>query len=65
MISSTLKQRTTIFLTPQIATQAKAEAVIQGITLTKLIEKALIKYLPKETIIKKINTREPVDRQKI
>ena len=27
---------------------------VEGITLTNLVEKALINYLPKETIIKKI-----------
>lgn len=47
-------QRVTIFLNPLISKQAKAEAVIQEITLTSLIEKALVKYLPKETVIKKV-----------
>jgi hypothetical protein len=47
-------QRVTIFLNPLISKQAKAEAVVQEITLTSLIEKALIKYLPKETVIKKV-----------
>lgn len=49
------KQRITIFLKPQLIKQAKAEAVVEEITLTQLIEKALIKYLPKETIIRKVN----------
>ena len=47
------KQRTTLFLTPAIAKQAKAQAVIEELSLTTLVERALIKYLPKETIIKK------------
>lgn len=47
-------QRVTIFLNPLISKQAKAEAVVQEITLTSLIEKALVKYLPKETVIKKV-----------
>lgn len=47
------KQRTTLFLNPSIVKQAKAQAVAEELTLTSLIEKALIKYLPKETVIKK------------
>lgn len=52
-MTSNKTQRVTIFLHPLISKQAKAEAVIQDITLTALIEKALVKYLPKETVIKK------------
>ena len=47
------KQRVTLFLNPSIAKHARAEAVVEEITLTRLVEKALIKYLPKETVIKK------------
>lgn len=50
---ATSKQRITIFLNPAIVIQAKAQAVIDKTTLTELIEKSLIKYLPKETVIKK------------
>jgi len=50
-------------MNPSIAKHAKAQAVVEEITLTELIEKALLSYLPKETIIKKPNIREPVDRQ--
>lgn len=57
------KQRITIFMEPAIAKHAKAQAVIEEITLTEIIEKALLKYLPKETIIKKVDLREPVVRQ--
>ncbi len=57
MTTKRKKQRVTLFLTPAIAKQAKAQAVIEEISLTKLVEKALIKYLPKETVIKKtVNT---------
>ena len=38
---------------PALAKHARAQAVVEDLTLTILIEKALIKYLPKETIIKK------------
>lgn len=47
------KQRVTLFLNPAIAKHARAEAVVQEISLTSLVEKALIEYLPKETVIKK------------
>lgn len=47
------KQRTTLFLNPELLKHAKAQAVIEEMTLTSLMEMALVKYLPKETIIKK------------
>jgi hypothetical protein len=50
-------QRVTLFLHPTITKQARAQAVIEDLTLTSLVEKALIKYLPKETIIKKIEIK--------
>jgi len=56
------KQRITIFMDPAIAKHAKAEAVIEEITLTELVENALLNYLPKETVIKKVNIREPTVR---
>lgn len=46
-------QRITLFMHPSIAKQARAQAVVEDLTLTALVEKALIKYLPKETVIKK------------
>lgn len=48
------KQRITLFLNPKIAKHARAQAVVEERTLTGLVEKALIAYLPKETIIKKV-----------
>ncbi len=47
------KQRVTLFLNPSLLTHAKAQAVVEGFSLTVLVERALIKYLPKETVIKK------------
>lgn len=47
------KQRVTLFLNPDLAKHAKAQAIIEEITLTDLVENALVKYLPKVTIIKK------------
>ena len=64
MTGNTTTQRTTIFLNSQIVTQAKAQAIVEGITLTKLIEIALIDYLPRETIIKKADFRDNIDQQK-
>lgn len=47
------KKRLTLFLHPSIIKQARAQAVIEDLTLTQLVEKALVLYLPEETIIKK------------
>ena len=41
-------------MNPSIAKHARAQAVVEDSTLTELVEKALIEYLPQETIIKKI-----------
>ncbi len=57
MANKNTKQRITLFINPAIAKQSKAQSVLEGITLTTLVEKALIKYLPKETVIKKIDLR--------
>lgn len=56
------KQRVTLFLNPGLLTHAKAQAVVKGISLTVLVERALLKYLPKETVIKKIEIREEVKK---
>ena len=47
------KQRVTLFLNPNLLKHAKAQAIVEESSLATLIEKALSKYLPKETIIKK------------
>lgn len=49
------KQRTTLFIKPTLVKQARAQAIVEDLTLTTLVERALIKYLPKETIIKKVD----------
>ena len=53
MITNNNKQRVTLFLNRNISKQAKAQAVFEELSLTSLVEKALINYLPKETVIKK------------
>ena len=55
------KQRLTIFVNPAIAKQARAQAVVEDTTLTSLVEKALINYLPTETVIKKACIRVDSD----
>lgn len=55
------KQRLTIFINPGVAKHAKAQAVVEDLTLTAFVEKALINYLPRETIIKKPVIREDFD----
>jgi hypothetical protein len=56
-MSTTNKQRLTLFVNSAIATQAKAQAIVEDKTLTALVEHALISYLPKETVIKKIDIK--------
>jgi len=53
-MSTNTKQRITLFINPSIAKQSKVQAVVEELTLTELVEKALIKYLPIETVIKKV-----------
>ena len=51
------KQRVTLFLNPDLLKQAKAQAIVDGLSLTSLVEKILIEYLPKETIIRRTDIR--------
>jgi hypothetical protein len=52
------RQRITLFLLPSLVKHAKAQAILEDLSLTDLVEKALINYLPAETIIKKPNLQE-------
>lgn len=52
-IKNTKKQRITLFISPSIVKHAKAQAILEDLSLTDYVEKALIKYLPTETVIKK------------
>lgn len=47
------KQRVTLFLDPELLKQAKAQAVLEEISLTALVEKSLNKYLPEKTVFNK------------
>ena len=50
------KQRITLFLDPTIVKHARAEAVVEDTTLTRLVEKALLEYLPEQTVIRRIDS---------
>ena len=52
------RQRITLFLFPLLVKHAKAQAILEDLSLTDLVEKAIINYLPSETVIKKINLHE-------
>jgi predicted HicB family RNase H-like nuclease len=60
-MTTNTKQRVTLFINPSIAKHAKAQAVVEELSLTTLVEKALINYLPKETVIKKTYIRVDPD----
>jgi hypothetical protein len=47
------KRRTTIFIKPSIVKHARAQAVVDDTTLSCIVERALLKYLPKVTVIEK------------
>jgi hypothetical protein len=48
------KQRVTLFLNPSIVKHARAQAVVEDLNLTDLVENALTNYLPTETVIRKV-----------
>lgn len=47
------RQRITLFLKPSIVRHARAAAILEDKTLTKIVEDALIAYLPEEIVLKK------------
>ena len=53
-MSNEEKKRITLFIRPSLVKHARAQAIVEDTTLTNLVEKALIQYLPKETVIKKV-----------
>jgi hypothetical protein len=48
------KKRVTLFIDPSIDKQARAQAILEELNFSSLIEKALISYLPPETIVRKL-----------
>lgn len=57
-MATSTKQRTTLFLNPLILKQSRAQAILEDLTLTEIVEKALLKYLPEKIVIKKIRGGE-------
>lgn len=55
-MSSIAKKRLTLFLNPAIIKHARVQAVFEELTLAALVEKAIVQYLPKEIIIKKVES---------
>jgi hypothetical protein len=53
-MTSNKKQRVTLFISRDIIKHARAQAVVEELNLTELVENALINYLPTETVIKKV-----------
>lgn len=47
------KQRVTLFLNPSLLKQARAQAIVEDLSLTAFIEKVLTRHLPKETVVRK------------
>lgn len=58
IMSTSTKQRVTLFLSPALILQARAQAIVENQTLTELISSALESYLPEEIIIKKAITSD-------
>jgi len=56
-MTTTNKQRLTLFINPAIIKQARVQAIVEESTLTHFVEKALVAYLPQEIIIKKPENR--------
>lgn len=54
-------QRVTLFINSTIVKHARAQAILEELTLTNLVEKALIKYLPKEIVLKKAEIKVDFD----
>ena len=52
-MTTTNKKRLTLFINPDVIKQARVQAIVEELTLTAFIEKILVKYLPKEIVIKK------------
>jgi hypothetical protein len=49
-------------MNPSIAKHARAQAVVEEVSLTALVEKALVDYLPQVTVIKKVEIRKGVKK---
>lgn len=63
MTTNTDKHRLTLFINPALLKQARAQAIVEDMTLTALVEKSMISYLPVETVIKKVSTDNQSDEK--
>lgn len=57
-MSTKIKQRITLFLNPKIVKHARAQGILEDLTLTEIVERALLKYLPEKIVIKKLRGGE-------
>ena len=55
-MTSKNKKRLTLFLNPSTIKRARVQAILEELTLTAYIEKSLISCLPKEIVIKKVES---------
>lgn len=46
LMVKTKNQRVTLFINPELLKHARAQAIVEDKTLTQLVEKALVAYLP-------------------
>jgi hypothetical protein len=60
-MTTTTNKRVTLFMDHDIAIHARAQAVVEDLSLTDLVEKALLQYLPKATVIKKVKIKAGLD----
>lgn len=51
-MTTTKKQRVTLFIKPGIIKQAKVQAILEELTLTAFVEKVLVTHLPEKIVIK-------------
>jgi hypothetical protein len=47
-MAKAMGQRVTLFINPELLKHAKAQAVIEDKTLTQIVERSLIAYLPEK-----------------
>lgn len=46
LMVKTKNQRVTLFINPELLKHARAQAIVEDKTLTQLVEKSLVVYLP-------------------
>ena len=51
-MTTTKKQRVTLFIKPDIIKKARVQAILEELTLTAFVEKVLVTHLPEKIVIK-------------